>query len=337
MRLLPVAFVVCLILMFYVIYVFFHAIPLLQLGEDEEDVISDMRVRGIVELIVFHIVTIMMVICYAKCILTHPGRIPIEPAWLDAGEHTDRQCVAFETKSTGERRQCKRCRGPEGTGLFKPDRCHHCRLCGMCILKMDHHCPWIYNCVGYANHKFFFLLLCYTVTDLHIIFWTMIESTNRAIADDAHFVVMFALMYGLTVSGFMTITLNVFLLFHAILLWKNMSTIEYCEKSAPRTLDDEDEPREKPVWFGFGMSKYDMGPMFNIKASLGENPLLWFLPVGGPMGDGTRFRTTEENYQDAWASVASLDYTGEGELPSPRKPLRRSVTSLSAQSYGRMA
>ena len=25
---------------------------------------------------------------------------------------------------------------------FKPDRCHHCSDCGLCTLKMDHHCPW---------------------------------------------------------------------------------------------------------------------------------------------------------------------------------------------------
>ena len=36
----------------------------------------------------------------------------------------------------GEVRYCSEC------SHVKPDRTHHCSVCGQCVLKMDHHCPW---------------------------------------------------------------------------------------------------------------------------------------------------------------------------------------------------
>ncbi|XP_010940329.1 protein S-acyltransferase 11 [Elaeis guineensis] len=41
----------------------------------------------------------------------------------------------------------------------KPPRAHHCRSCRTCVLDMDHHCPFIGNCVGAANHRFFIAFL----------------------------------------------------------------------------------------------------------------------------------------------------------------------------------
>lgn len=41
-------------------------------------------------------------------------------------------------------------------------RAHHCRRCGACVARMDHHCVYAANCVGAGNHKQFLLSLIYS-------------------------------------------------------------------------------------------------------------------------------------------------------------------------------
>ena len=52
---------------------------------------------------------------------------------------------------------------------MRPDRTHHCNTCNRCVLLMDHHCPWIGNCVGFYNHKFFIMFCLYAATDCLVV------------------------------------------------------------------------------------------------------------------------------------------------------------------------
>ncbi|XP_027305410.3 palmitoyltransferase ZDHHC23 isoform X2 [Anas platyrhynchos] len=59
--------------------------------------------------------------------------------------------------------------GPEGVRkdwcakcqLVRPARAGHCRLCGRCVRRLDHHCVWINSCVGEQNHQAFILALSF--------------------------------------------------------------------------------------------------------------------------------------------------------------------------------
>jgi hypothetical protein len=277
-KLLPIVFVSFVIAGLWSIYTFYHCY------EAAEIPISHFRIW------VFNLSTSLLVICYFKCIFIHPGTIPDkeeDPSWIVHSQDAattgaaDREAqgagvgaVLHETKRTGDRRSCKWC------SKYKPDRCHHCRVCRMCILKMDHHCPWIYNCVGHNNHKYFFLLLLYSMIDCHIIAWTMYRSLGRVIVSpNTPFLRMFFLLFGQTLTVFIGFLVTAFFGFHIWLMLKAMTTIEFCEKSMKR--------------MGFDASTYDRGLRGNVRAVLGNYTILWCLPIAPPSGPGLNFVSEE--------------------------------------------
>ncbi|XP_040013063.1 palmitoyltransferase ZDHHC12-B isoform X2 [Xiphias gladius] len=56
----------------------------------------------------------------------------------------------------------------DDSDLQQPMRSKHCQTCQHCVRRYDHHCPWIENCVGERNHRWFVL---YLAVQLLVLLW----------------------------------------------------------------------------------------------------------------------------------------------------------------------
>jgi hypothetical protein len=245
-------------------------------------------------LLCYHVLFILFVWAYAATIFTNPG-IPNKRYRMSHDfliQLTDCKSEAEEKillrkyaqnlplacrQENGDVRTCKQC------SIVKPDRCHHCSICRQCVLKMDHHCPWVNNCVGHGNYKFFVLFLFYAssyclyvgFTDLKffIKYWTLGGNDDVSMAHRLQiiFLGLVAFMFVLGVAGLLG--------YHIYLLLHNKTTIESFR--APVFVSGRDH------------RAFSIGWRNNFIQVFGANKFLWFIPVFTSLCDGHAFPCTQ--------------------------------------------
>ena len=354
-RWLPVLFVIALIAWCYYVYTSDILLPMLRLkpGAPALPGRSGSHDEGVAYTIGFNVLFGVGMICFVCAVFTDPGRIP--DAWAVGAEDTEAaaffpQLQTLEKKQDGSRRVCRKSK----PNMYKPDRAHFCKMLGRCVLKMDHFCPWLNNCIGFYNYKFFYLFILYmaaltifmlvTMTptfvnevtssnDVYIDFSVRAsftptrrsllaarcslltpsssmpcttharphcqhlaprhrcgrpESTgmrSSALARPLLWVQMeFRVTLTYLIVCLLCVGLSCFLSFHTYLLLFNYSTIEFLEKRGCNPPKDH-------------INRYHLGVCENVCAVLGNNPLVWLLPLRYSCeGDGLAYKLNPDWY-----------------------------------------
>ncbi|XP_058877647.1 palmitoyltransferase ZDHHC7 [Acipenser ruthenus] len=106
--------------------------------------------------VVFNLILLLLLACHFKAVFSDPGMVPLPEAAIDFSDLRSQSSRNNDRGSCEGWTLCNRCE------TYRPPRAHHCRVCQRCVRRMDHHCPWINNCVGELNQKYFIQFLFYT-------------------------------------------------------------------------------------------------------------------------------------------------------------------------------
>lgn len=141
---------------------------------------------GALNAVIFNTILLLATVSHLRAVFSDPGIVPLPATSLDFSDlHAGKPMPNMKDGWS----VCMKCE------VYRPPRAHHCRICRRCIKKMDHHCPWINNCVGELNQKYFIQFLFYIglssvyATTLVIVSWIIDPGVK-----DKHFKLMHSVL-----------------------------------------------------------------------------------------------------------------------------------------------
>jgi len=205
----------------------------------------------------FHATTAFLVIFnvffnYFYCVFTNPGQ---PPAVLRPENHVDAEIAERYT------RWCKRCRKP------KPVFAHHCHVCDRCVTRMDHHCPWMANCVGHYNYRYFFNFMFWLWSGCMYSTWMSQPSKFDDLPRNGSSKTGIVFMFVLSLAIF--IALSCLWGWHVYLVVTGQTTIEFYNNKREKSKICKKGER----W----INKFNLGAKYNWQEVFDERGRYWWI------------------------------------------------------------